>query len=62
MGTSEGAQHLEEVYSRVLRALHKTAQIMCAGYVKASSEIQPIVNDAVREAVQPDKIYIRSPK
>ena len=28
-GTSEGAQHLEEVYSRVLRALHKTAKIMC---------------------------------
>ena len=59
-GATEGAQHLEEVYSRVLRALHKTAQIMCAGYVKASSEIQPIVNEAVREAVQPDKIYIRS--
>ena len=60
MGTSEGAQHLEEVYSRVLTALHKTAQIMCAGYIKASGEIQPIVNAAVRDAVQPDKIYIRS--
>ena len=60
MGTSEGAQHLEEVYRRVLTALHKTAQIMSVGYVKASSEIQPIVNAAVREAVQPDRIYIRS--
>ena len=59
-GTSEGAQHLEEVYSRVLKALHKTAQIMCAGYVKASGEIQPIIDEAVREAVQPNKIYIRS--
>ena len=59
-GTSEGAQHLEEVYSRVLKALHKTAQIMCAGYVKASGEIQPIINEAVQEAVQPNKIYIRS--
>ena len=59
-GTSEGAQHLEEVYSRVLRALHKTAKIMCTGYVKASGEIQPIVNTAVQEAVQPNKIYIWS--
>ena len=59
-GNSEGAQHLEEVYSRVLTALHKTAKIMCSGYVKASSEIQPIVNAAVREAVLPNKIYIRS--
>ena len=59
-GNPEGAQHQEEVYSRVLTALHKTAQILCSGYVKASSEIQPIVNEAVREAVRPDKIYIRS--
>ena len=58
-GASEGAQHLEEVYSRVLRALHKTAKIMCSGYVKASGEIQPIINAAVQEAVQPNKIYIR---
>ena len=60
MGASEGAQHLEEVYRRVLTALHKTAQIMSVGYVKASSEIQPIINEAVREAVQPDRVYIRS--
>ena len=60
MGASEGAQHLEEVYSWMLTALHKTAGIMCAGYVKASGEIQPIFNAVVREAVQPDKIYIRS--
>ena len=55
----EAAQHLEEVYSRVLRALHKTARIMCTGYIKAASEIQPIVNVAVQEAVQPNKIYIQ---
>ena len=59
-GNPEGAQHQEEIYSRVLTALHKTAKIMCSGYVKASGEIQPIVNEAVREAVQPNKIYIRS--
>ena len=59
-GNPEGAQHLEEVYSRVLTALHKTAKILCAGYVKASSEIQPIVNAAVQEAVLPNKTYIRS--
>ena len=27
-GTSEAAQHLEEVYSQILKALHKTAKIM----------------------------------
>ena len=59
-GNSEGAQHLEEVYGRVLKALHKTAKIMCSGYVKASGEIQPIVNEAVQGAVKPNKIYIRS--
>ena len=59
-GTLEGAQHLEEVYSRVLKALHKTAKIMCSSYVKASGEIQPIVNAAVQEAVKLNKIYIRS--
>ena len=59
-GTSEAAQHLEEVYSWLLRALHKTTRIMCTGYVKAASEIQPIVNAAVQEAVQPNKIYIQS--
>ena len=59
-GNPEGAQHLEEVYSRVLTALHKTAKILCSGYVKASGEIQPIVNAAVREAVLPNKVYIRS--
>ena len=59
-GNPEGAQHLEEVYSRVLTALHKTAKILCSGYVKASGEIQPIVNAAVREAVLPNKTYIRS--
>ena len=53
-------KHQEEIYSRVLTALHKTAKIMCSGYVKASSEIQPIVNEAVREAVQPNRTYIRS--
>ena len=59
-GNPEGAQHLEEVYSRVLMALHKTAKILCACYVKASSEIQPIVNTAVREAVLPNKTYIQT--
>ena len=56
----EAAQHLEEVYSRILRALHKTARIMCTGYVRAASDIQPIVNAVVQEAVQPKKIYIQS--
>ena len=59
-GASEAAQHLEEVYHRILRALHKTAKIMCTGYVKAASEIQPIIHAAVQEAVQPNKIYIQS--
>ena len=59
-GASEAAQHLEEVYSRILWALHKTAKIMCTGYVKAASDIQPIVHAAVQEAVQPNKIYIQS--
>ena len=59
-GTSEAAQHLEEVYRRILKALHKTAKMMCIGYVKAVSEIQPIVHAAVREAVQPNKLYIQS--
>ena len=58
-GASEAAQHLEEVYRRILQALHKTAKIMCTGYVKAVSEIQPIVHAAVQEAVQPNKIYIQ---
>ena len=44
----------------MLSALHKIAKIMCTGYVKASCEIQPIVNAAVQEAVQPNRIYIRS--
>ena len=59
-GPSEAVQHLEEVYRRILEALHKTAKIMCTGYVKAVSEIQPIVNAAVQEAVQPNKAYIQS--
>ena len=59
-GPSEAAQHLEEVYHRILEALHKTAKIMCTGYVKAASEIQPIVHAAVQEAVQPNKTYIQS--
>ena len=59
-GTSEAAQHLEEVYSRILWALHKTAKIMCTGYVKAASDIQPIVHAVVQEAIQPNKIYIQS--
>ena len=59
-GASEAAQHLEEVYSRILRALHKMAKIMCTGYVKAASDIQPIVHAVVQEAVQPNKIYIQS--
>ena len=59
-GNPEGAQHQEEVYSRILTALHKTAKIMCTGYVKASCEIQPIVNAAVQEVIQPNRIYIRS--
>ena len=33
---------------------------MCTGYVKAVSEIQPIVHAVVQEAVQPNKIYIQS--
>ena len=59
-GASEAAQHLEEVYRRILQALHKTVKMMCTGYVKAVSEIQPIVHAAVQEAIQPNKIYIQS--
>ena len=59
-GSSEAAQHLEEVYRWILQALHKMANIMCIGYVKAASEIQPIVHVAVQEAVQPNKTYIQS--
>ena len=33
---------------------------MCSGYIRASSKIQPIINEAVQEAVHPNKIYIRS--
>ena len=57
-GTSEAAQHLEEVYSRILKALHKTAKIMCAGYEKASGDVQPIIQVVVQEAVRPNKTYI----
>ena len=32
---------------------------MCAGYEKASGDVQPIVQAAVQEAVQPNKTYIR---
>ena len=59
-GASEAAQHLEEVYSRILKALHKTAKIMCAGYEKASGDVQPIVQAVVQEAVRPNKTYIRA--
>ena len=51
---------MEEVYSRILQALHKTARIMCTSYVRAASDIQPIINAAVQEAIRPNKIYIQS--
>ena len=59
-GTTEAAQHLEAVYSRILEALHKTAKIMSTGYMKAAGEIQPIVHAAVQEAIRPNKAYIQS--
>ena len=59
-GASEVAQHLEEVYSQILKALHKTAKIMCTGYEKASGDVQPIVQAAVQEAVRPNNTYIQA--
>ena len=59
-GASDEAQHLEEVYNRVLRALHKTARIMNRGYRKAIIDIQGVVQQAVREATQPDRAYIQA--
>ena len=57
-GASEAAQHLEEVYSRILKALHKTAKIMCTGYEKATGDMQGIVQVAVQEVTWPNKTYI----
>ena len=48
---SEAAQHLEEVYSHILKALHKTARIMCTGYEKATSDVQGIIQRVVQEAI-----------
>ena len=59
-GASEVAQHLEEVYSRILKALHKTARIMCTGYEKETGDVQGIVQRAVQEVTQPNKTFIRS--
>ena len=59
-GASEAAQHLEEVYSRILKALHKTAKIMCTGYEEASGDVQPIIQAAVQEAVWANKTYIQA--
>ena len=58
-GASEAAQHLEEVYSCILKALHKTAKIMCAGYEKATGDVQGIVQTAVQEVTLPNKTFIR---
>ena len=57
---SEAAQHLEEVYSWILKALHKTARIMCTGYEKATSDVQGIVQRVVQEVIRPNKTFIRS--
>ena len=57
-GASEVVQHLEEVYSRILKALHKTAKIMCAGYEKATGNVQSIVQMAVQEVTLPNKTFI----
>ena len=59
-GASEAAQHLEEVYSQILKALHKTAKIMCTSYEKVSGDVQPIVQAAVQEAVRPNNTYIQA--
>ena len=56
--TSEAAQHLEEVYSRILKALCKTARIMCTGYDRATGDVQGIVQRAVQEVTQPNKTFI----
>ena len=55
-GASEAAQHLEEVYSWVLKALHKTAKIMCTGYKKATGDVQGIIQEVTR----PNKTYIQA--
>ena len=57
---SEAAQHLEEVYSHILKALHKTARIMCTGYERVTSDVQDIVQRAVQEVIWPNKTFIRS--
>ena len=57
--TSEAAQHLEEVYMRILKALHKTARIMCTGYERVTGDVQGIVQRAVQEVTQPNKTFIR---
>ena len=57
--TLEAAQHLEEVYSRILKALHKTARIMCTGYERATGDVQGIVQRAVQQVTQPNKTFIR---
>ena len=59
-GTPEAAQHLEEVYSQILKALQKTAKIMCTGYDKAASDMQGIVQVVVQEAIWPNKTYIQA--
>ena len=58
--TSEAAQQLEEVYSRILKALHKTARIMCTGYERATGDVQGIVQRAVQQVTQPNKTFIRA--
>ena len=58
-GASEAAQHLEEVYTCILKALHKTAKIMCTGYERATGDVQGIVQRAVQEATQPNRTFIR---
>ena len=59
-GASEAAQHLEEVYSRILKALHKTAKIMCTGYERATGDVQGIVQRTVQEVTQPNRTFIQS--
>ena len=58
--TSEAAQHLEEVYSRILKALHKTARIMCTGYERATGDVQGIIQRAVQHVTQPNKTFIQA--
>ena len=59
-GASEAAQHLEEVYGHILKAMHKTARIMSTGYERATGDVQGIVRRAVQEVTQPNKTFIRA--